>query len=212
MKDLLEMWVGIFTAMTAVTGFIIANWKLWAKKAWNKWYTHYKGNRDQWRNSVTEFQKKVFEKVDRIEKQVYPNSGCSITDKVDKVLDNQAVIKEQTAAALYLDSTPIVKTNMKGECTFANLAYLKLCGFSSFDECAGTGYFRSIHPDDRERVREEFTDTLRTGNMFISTYRKVNMITKKIFTVSVMTRIVKNSKNEPIEVIGVRQVLHDDQK
>jgi PAS domain-containing protein len=206
MKDLIEMWVGIFTAMTAVMGFIIANWKLWAKKAWNKWYVQYRANKDQWRNSITEVQKNMLIKLDKIEKQVYPNSGTSITDKVDQVLDTQAVIKEQTEAILYLDTTPIVKTNMKGEYIFANLAYLKLCGFHSFEEVKGIGGYNSVHPDDRERVKREYMEALITGNMFISTYRKVNISTKQEFTVRTMTRIVRDLK-KPVEVIRVLQVL-----
>lgn len=206
MSSLIEMWVGIFTAMTAVMGFIIAFWKMWAKKAWNTWYVRYKSNKDQWRNSVMAAQKEMIAKLNKIEKQVYPNGGSSITDKVDQVLDTQAVIKEQTEAILYLDTTPIVKTNMKGEYTFANLAYLKLCGFHSFDEVEGTGGYRSVHPDDRERVRREYMEALITGNMFISIYRKVNVTTKQEFSVRTMTRIVRDLK-KPVEVIRVLQVL-----
>jgi hypothetical protein len=49
-------------------------------------------------------------------------------------------------------------------------------------------------------------EALITGNMFISTYRKVNVETKQKFSVRTMTRIVRDLK-QPVEVIKVLQVL-----
>ena len=45
--ELLELWIKVFTGLTAATGFIAVNWKLWLKKLWRRWYDHYKAGRQQ---------------------------------------------------------------------------------------------------------------------------------------------------------------------
>ncbi len=209
----LDIGIKVFGFLTAITTFFILNWKWWLKKEWNKWYVHYKNNRNQRWSGLMDVQKEQIANqnemrtgINKITMQLYPNGGSSLFDKVEKILDNQSVLKEQSEAVLYLDSTPVIKTNMQGECTFANIAYLRTFGFSSFEEAKGTGVYRSVHPDDRERIKKDFLETLRTGNMFVSSYKKINIITGKEINVNTMTRIIRNAKNEPVEAIGVLQL------
>ncbi len=201
MSSLIELWIKIFTVLSAITGFCILHWKWWAKKALNKWYIHYKANRNQWRNSISEIQKKIIEKLVGIEKQVYPNGGGSILDISMKILDNQEVLKDEVSQTMYLDSAPITKTDINGECTFANLAYLKTFGFSSFEEVKGMGNYRSVHPEDRERVKREFADAFKTGDMLISDYRKINIATGEQFNVTSVARMVRDLKKERVAII-----------
>ena len=200
---ILKVVIGMFTFW----GFI---WRYWLRKVWRKYYENYKANRDEWRIKLLSIQQQQNEmlvknetKLNEINIKLSPNGGTSIFDNIEKVLDNQAILRSQTKASLFLDTTPTVKTNMKGECTFANLAYLRLCGFSSFEEARGTGGYRSIHSDDRERVRKEFSEVNHDTGIFICNYKKVNVLTGRVFKVTTMSTIIFDSKDVAIEIIGV---------
>lgn len=203
----------ICVAIAGVFGFAIAVWKSYGKK----WWYHYKENRNQWRISLMDIQKEQNANIEKIIYQLYPNGGKNAIGKIDKlsetmekVLDNQVIIRETHVASLYLDETPTVKSDMNGLCTFANLAYLKMFGFNDAAQALGEGALRSIHPDDRERIMHQYISALKSGTQFVSTYRKINVSTGQVFNVMSMTKIINNSKGEHIEAIGVIRVINSD--
>lgn len=176
--------------------------KVWFKE----WYDHYKKNRDQFRTLVTYQLEELNKKVNNINAQVNPNGGSSMNDDVKKILDNQAVIKETQDAVIYLDSTPTFRCNIQGDCIFVNVAWLKLSGYNDPTQAYGVGWSRSIYRDDRERVLAEFKEAVRTETQLISTHRKINIITNQVIPVTVMTRYIRNSKKDAIEIMGVIQI------
>lgn len=190
--------------IAALFAFSIGFWKTLGRK----WYAHYKGNRNLWRVALMDIQKMQNDKLDKVVMQLYPNGGTSVFDKLDKILDNQIILQEKQDASLYLDNVPTVKSDMNGMCTFVNLAYLRLCGFNDASEAMGEGALRSVHPDDAVRIRKQYISAIKTNTQFVATYKKINVTTGEIFTVTVMTKIIKNSKGVPVEVIGVLRV-HD---
>lgn len=175
-------------------------------KPFKRWYIHYRNGRNARWSLLMDVQSKQTIKLDSIIKQLYPNGGSSVFDKVDQVLDNQEILKQTHNATLYLDSTPIFKTNMNGECIFVNVAWLKLSGYNDPKQAYGFGWLRSIHPDDRERLKEELMESVESETQLVTSYRKINVTTKDVFNMTAMTKIVRNSKRKAVEIIGVLQI------
>lgn len=199
----LEMVEKIIATLVGISTFWGIMWKLWVKKAW----IQYKATRDQWRITLLEELMLVKDRVEKVTKQVYPNGGSSLPDKVDKILDNQVILKENYDALIYLDETPTVRFNMLGECIFSNLAWLRLTGFNSPDEAYGLGWLKAIHPDDREKERDDFREAIRSNTLYTSYHRKVNLITGKEIPVKKSTKVISNSKGEGVEIIATVNVI-----
>ncbi len=107
-----ELSVRSVAAVGTILTTIIIWWKMPFKWGGGRWYAHYKSNRDTWRTLLTYNQKEMTQKIDLVVSQLHPNGGTSLFDKVDKILDSQAILKEIIDAAFYLDSTPTFKCDM----------------------------------------------------------------------------------------------------
>jgi PAS domain S-box-containing protein len=57
-----------------------------------------------------------------------------------------------------------------GDCLFVNKRWCEMAGMSP-EEARGQGWARAIHPDDRERVFQEWTAATQAGREFTSDYR-----------------------------------------
>jgi PAS domain S-box-containing protein len=64
----------------------------------------------------------------------------------------------------------IFGTDPDGNCHYVNPRFSELSGLSN-EECLGTGWLRSIHPEDRERVNQEWYTAARNGQEYSSTHR-----------------------------------------
>ncbi len=64
----------------------------------------------------------------------------------------------------------IFRTDDKGHCLFVNPAWTAITGLS-FQDASGTGWAKSLHPEDRGRVFEEWEQSVRSGLPFRSEYR-----------------------------------------
>ncbi|MEB3179776.1 MAG: PAS domain S-box protein [Nostocaceae cyanobacterium] len=57
-----------------------------------------------------------------------------------------------------------------GNCFYINQRWTEITGYPT-QQAIGKGWFRTIHPDDRDRVLEEYTQTLSFGDAFKSEFR-----------------------------------------
>lgn len=194
---------------SAITGFIILQWKLWLKKWWKKRYEHWKKNSTQQFQSLMDVQKEQITnqeemkgELKKVTAQLYPNGGSSIFDKVDRMLHNQSIDSGRLDVMLYLDDTPTFKCDMEGNCFFVNVAWLQLLGFNDPQEAYGEGWLRSIHPPEKERVRKEFQEAVKSETQFVSEINKMNVANNSVIPVKMVTKIVRDEKNLPIEIVG----------
>ena len=58
----------------------------------------------------------------------------------------------------------------EGNCLFVNECWCELAGLSP-DEAKGRGWARALHPDDRERVYQEWCAAIEAGELFSAEYR-----------------------------------------
>lgn len=68
------------------------------------------------------------------------------------------------------DPSPVWETDAQGRCRWVNSAYLRLTGRLR-EEVQGFGWINAIHPQDRERVREEYAAAVAEDRDFESRYR-----------------------------------------
>jgi PAS domain S-box-containing protein len=64
----------------------------------------------------------------------------------------------------------IFQTDREGNCLFVNECWCEMAGLSP-EEAQGQGWVRALHPDDRERVHEEWYTAVKAGQPFAAEYR-----------------------------------------
>jgi PAS domain S-box-containing protein len=64
----------------------------------------------------------------------------------------------------------IFQTDLKGNCLFVNERWCEMAGLTP-EEAKGEGWTRTLHPEDRERVFNEWYDAAKAGREFASEYR-----------------------------------------
>jgi len=64
----------------------------------------------------------------------------------------------------------IFLTDRQGDCLWVNERWCEMAGLS-LEEARGEGWTRALHPDDRERVFDEWYTAIRAARPFVSEYR-----------------------------------------
>lgn len=67
----------------------------------------------------------------------------------------------------------IFQTDVEGQCTYLNEACCQIAGFTA-EEALGDGWAQALHPDDRDRVWQEWQAAAKSGSEFRSEYRFVH--------------------------------------
>ncbi len=117
-----------------------------------------------------------FEEHDRwFEDHIYPSAeGVSVyfrdittRKKSEKVLrDRELQFRRLTSSV----PTAIFQTDTRGHCIYINDTWLDYSGMSK-EEAMGTGWSNAIHPDDKQRVLEEWQEAVTTATDFNSELR-----------------------------------------
>jgi PAS domain S-box-containing protein len=63
-----------------------------------------------------------------------------------------------------------VLTDTSGKCVYTNARCQEICGFT-FEQALGEGWAEFVHPDDRDRVFREWTETAMAGGQFAAEFR-----------------------------------------
>lgn len=115
-------------------------------------------------------------KIEEIFKEITPNHGGSIKDKINSfdkrinVIDenlkrnNQLTEKMFSRQRWILDQTagPVFESDEDGKCIWANSYYLKLLN-RNLDSVVGHGWKNAIAPEDRERVIDNWETCIKEG-------------------------------------------------
>jgi PAS domain S-box-containing protein len=168
---------------------------------------------------VTLLQELHYKDVKEIRKELSPNGGTSIKDTVNKLaegvekiatsIDNLTTqgtrMELRQQSILNSISVPTFERDNKGNCTYANKAYLDLTG-RTMEEVRGMGWLNVIHPEDRERVLADWLRSTAQQRNFEDTFRVVNRQDQMIYEVNVVAEAVSGNgyigKYESITPIG----------
>lgn len=116
---------------------------------------------------------KMFETVERIDKEFSPNSGTSMKDTLNRIEARQ-MKSEQRQKVLLLDSDDLVyETDPKGETTWVNRTYTKTVD-RGMDELKGKGWIVCIHPEDKEKVLEEWESCVDQSRDFDMNFKMIS--------------------------------------
>lgn len=123
---------------------------------------------------------KLTANVDRILKEVTPNSGGSIKDKINKIEkelnDNSMVVKTICARQKWLlDRTDdaVFECDDCGKCTWVNEKYCNLLKHD-VDFFLDNGWKTAVHAEDLERVEREWDKAVKDGRNITTEYRMVD--------------------------------------
>ncbi|WP_396602967.1 PAS domain S-box protein [Algibacter sp. R77976] len=96
----------------------------------------------------------------------------------------------------------IFQTNLDGSCNYVNDKWTKYAGIS-FEEAMGYGWATAIHPDDSERISEEWEQHILTSNIELETEFRFQHKNKKTIWVSVRTVGTYDAQNNLNGYIGM---------
>ena len=133
-----------------------------------------------------------------VDKQLKKNGGTSLIDKVDHILSAVKDISSQLQrieawklAWMELSEDPIFVTDPKGHCMWVNNAYSKASG-SSLEDLLGNGWIKILHPEDKERVVQDWAGCVTSLSKFENEYRIINQATKKAVPVHCVAKPLKD--------------------
>jgi PAS domain S-box-containing protein len=95
-----------------------------------------------------------------------------IIDVTDRKRTEEALRDSEGRYQTLAELSPvgIFHTDSHGECLFVNERWCEIAGLS-LGQARGSGWVQAVHPDDRERVRQEWYDAARANQPFRSEYR-----------------------------------------
>lgn len=112
----------------------------------------------------------AIERVDTIHKQVLPNGGTSMSDRLDKMSLRGARVAAMLETLADISDVPQFRTDELGDYNYVNRAFLALTG-RQFDRLRGPNALNAIAPGDRQRVSDEWEASIEQERDFESDYR-----------------------------------------
>lgn len=153
--------------------------------------------------------------LDEIIKELKPNGGSSMRDKIDStsktVNEIKATIKNDQKQFLFLKKRSETRdemahvanfeTDANGECTFANKSYCNLVGLK-LEELLGNGWANVISDKEREYVFREWSDAVKYKRDFHLRFHYKNTSTDETFPVKVDAFVIKDDHGEVLGWLG----------
>lgn len=153
--------------------------------------------------------------VEEIVTQLKPNGGHSMFDMVKQAYkqsqENSQTLSNMQASvnrvhayqwsfAETITDKPIWESDAKGQCTRVNIAYARIAERTTA-ELTGSGWENFLHPEDRSRVFDEWTDAISRKRIFESEFRTKSRSGKNYMVKAVALPVFSES-NELIAYIG----------
>lgn len=147
--------------------------------------------------------KNILQSCDIIKKELTPNGGNSIHDKLGKVTSMVASLVSMHEHFMYRDrgfyslmDIPVFETDSKGSCVYANRAYCDLTQLSE-SQVYGSGWINAIAPEERDFVMSQWEHAVEQKRDFKQEYNYQN-INGKIRVTCHATPVINNNK----EILG----------
>jgi PAS domain S-box-containing protein len=110
--------------------------------------------------------------IPRIKDGQFDGIICTVDDVTERKKAKQKLKLSEKKFRRLTESSPIgiFQTNKKGDCIYVNKRWCEFAGFSS-EEALGKGWVNAIHPEDKERVFEEWYKATKLNKEFELDYR-----------------------------------------
>lgn len=103
--------------------------------------------------------------VAHITKELRPNGGSSLSDKVNAIWTRQGMTAARVGMLLDESEAMLWQSDLDGRQTWASRALIDATG-RPLSELLGWGWLNAIHPGDRERIRKAWLSCLAEGRNF----------------------------------------------
>lgn len=199
----MEGWLAILLTILGIIGTIFAGVRYIYKNMWTP---------------LKEFKDTVYKNKEFVDKVMYnlsPNGGNSLVDKVNKIANkleeihtDTSIIKHKQKTSSYLDIQPLFECDVQGYCISVNRKWCEITGIDE-QSALGYGWISAIHPNDRQRVHDDWERAVETDHQFISTYRFYNKHTNKTIPVKGISRIERDRNGEIMYIIGTFEIIEE---
>jgi PAS domain S-box-containing protein len=214
-KDFLQNWITILSAVLAFLGTLIATWKKIKRKFFQPWLDRRKNLTllSDCKDDLLTLAKRQGELIEmlgqnaderatlkRIEASLTPNGGSSIFDAIHRMEHQMAL--NQTAQRLVLieDTAIMFWTDANGRNTRVSKAYAELVGRSP-EEMLGEGWKSHVAASCRRAVAEEWQNAVKEKREFYMLLEMENRSTHKIIRADVAALPAKVN-NDVVGYVG----------
>lgn len=158
--------------------------------------------------------------VDRAHKTNLTKALDSISEQIANMTAAQGdirVLKKQHALLQYrqqllLNNSGVAmfECDHAGETVAITPGYTLVTGLNLSD-CAGGGWRKAVHNDDRDRITNEWMEAIKLGQLFIETYRYVHISTGVVKLCEVTARPIREDSLGVVGWIGQLRELEPQQ-
>ena len=107
----------------------------------------------------------LIEQNNKILKELYPNSGSSLRDAINRLEKNQTLVNDRILNIMNHDKTPVFETDSDGLLTWTNIAFMVMTG-RTMHELQGYGWINAIYEFDREKVSQQWDSAVEDRRSF----------------------------------------------
>ena len=206
---------GAATVMDAIRGF------KWTRSICGNWFAKMFGAKllaNEFRAALAATNAVVAENTKTLQliaKEMAPNSGSSLRDAINQIrihveqIDIRQVAQYERVKALSMDApVGVQEFNPEGEMIWCNRTYLRMIGRNA-SETLGWGWINSVHPSDRDKVKENWLSSVQKQMAYESEYR-ILQPNGKATRISVRATVMRNDATVLGYVTTVTPALHDE--
>lgn len=143
-----------------------------------------------------------------ISHQFKPNGGNSLRDVIDRVERDLSLSKARTKILLGMSNHGVYEADHEGKCVWVNRKWTEIAGLLP-EEALGNGWVTAIHPEDRDKVFTEWTNSIKAERDFDLVYRFKNRHTGKITLVHGHSTAFRNDKSKHLTYIGSISIVEE---
>lgn len=107
--------------------------------------------------------------IDQIILSIGP-SGSSIAESLERMEKYLHVLDLRQGAVFELSAVPFFQSGVEGNYTHVNRCWSELFGLG-LPEAIGSGWESIIHPDDKDRIVEEWISAVKEERVFVQTFK-----------------------------------------
>lgn len=120
--------------------------------------------------SVVDRFEKEFPILEQIAKDFKPNGGNSLRDVIDRIERRTSMFDEKFKLLIELENVGIFETDMNGKYVWVSEKWMQITGQNSI-ESSNHGWISDVHPDDRDKVFEQWEKAIHQSRQFHMKYR-----------------------------------------
>lgn len=200
----LEAILQVLRAVGVITGIVAAGWKV---VPWTRDRLRARRDADaahaKRRAEVAAGVESLLNDMKFVRAELQENGGGSVKDAV-LAFRSELALERAARRAAWGQAAYEVQIHADGQLSVLHVTpqWTALTGLSR-DEAAMEGWTRSVHPDDRERVKHSALEALEAGTVFVASYRLQNVRTYQECFVEHIGTPVLDRRNRLVGFVGV---------